>query len=79
MLRDPSVRAVVVVSTAEEMPANETLEIFSGLAEIDLAVAALVVNQVHSAPCDANTLARLHAAPVSHTHHRSHETVLELV
>ncbi|MDG2303042.1 MAG: ArsA family ATPase [Candidatus Binatia bacterium] len=59
LLRDPLATAVVVVSTAEEMPANETLEIFSGLGEIGLSIAALVLNQVHSAPCDPSVLERL--------------------
>jgi len=59
LLRDPAATAVVVVSTAEEMPANETLEIFSGLAEIGLSVAGLVVNQVHAAPCAPPVLRRL--------------------
>lgn len=62
LLRDPIATAVVVVSTAEEMPANETLEIFTGLGDIGLAVAALVLNQVHSAPCDDANLAKLVAA-----------------
>jgi hypothetical protein len=44
------------------MPANETLEIFSGLGEIGLSIAALVVNQVHRAPCDASVLERLDRA-----------------
>lgn len=59
LLRDPVSTAAVVVSTAEEMPANETLEIFAGLGEIDLAVAALVLNQIHCAPCDQAPLSRL--------------------
>lgn len=62
LLRDPTATAVVVVSTAEEMPANETLEIFSGLEEIGLLIAALVVNQVHRAPCDPEVLDRLDCA-----------------
>lgn len=64
LLRDPSATAVVVVSTAEEMPANETLEIFSGLGEVGLGVGALVVNQVHRAPCDPALLERLEGSLV---------------
>lgn len=62
LLRDPVATAAVVVSTAEEMPANETLEIFAGLEDIGLSVAALVWNQVHHSPCDHDVLERLVAA-----------------
>ncbi len=51
LLRDPVATAIVVVSTAEEMPVNETLEIFGGLEGLGLSVGTLVVNQVHDAPC----------------------------
>jgi len=56
LLRDPSKTGVVVVSIAEEMPANETLEILAGLEGIGLQHAALVVNQVHAAPCSEEEL-----------------------
>ncbi len=59
LLRDSAATAAVVVSTAEEMPANETLEIFAGLEGIGLSIAALVLNQVHGAPCEDAVLTRL--------------------
>lgn len=59
LLRDPVATAAVVVSTAEEMPANETLEMFQGLGDVGLAVATLVLNQVHQSPCEEAALARL--------------------
>ena len=62
LLRDPASTAAVVVSIAEEMPANETLEILTGLDEIGIMAAALVVNQVHSSPCDDVALEGLSAA-----------------
>ena len=62
LLRDPAQTSVAVVSTAEEMPANETLEIFAGLQHIGLSVGALFVNQVHRSPCEAGTLRRLRDA-----------------
>lgn len=61
LLRDAARTSVVVVSTAEEMPANETLEIFSGIEALGLNVGLLVVNQVHSAPCATGDLERLEA------------------
>lgn len=62
LLRDPMATAAVVVSIAEEMPANETLEILTGLEEIGIASAALVVNQVHASPCDDGVLRDLSGA-----------------
>jgi anion-transporting ArsA/GET3 family ATPase len=65
LLRDPAATGVVVVSTAEEMPVNETLEMLAGLDEIGMPRVALVVNQVHTSPCTAEelkTLERLLAA-----------------
>lgn len=61
LLRDPAATAVVMVSTAEEMPTNETLEIHRGLAELRMHAALLVVNQVHSAPAAPAELAALRA------------------
>ncbi len=61
LLRDAARTSVVVVSTAEEMPANETLEIFSGIEALGLDVGLLVVNQVHAAPCTPEHLARMEA------------------
>ena len=46
-LRDPRRTAVIVVSTAEEMPVNETLELRSGVrAELGTDLALIVVNAV---------------------------------
>jgi anion-transporting ArsA/GET3 family ATPase len=45
--RDPLQSGVIVVSLAEEMPANESIELCSALAlELHLPLAAVVVNQV---------------------------------
>lgn len=56
LLRDPEATAVVMVSTAEEMPANETCDICRGLDELGLLAALLVVNQVHREPCSEGEL-----------------------
>lgn len=62
LLRDPSATAAAVVSTAEEMPANETLEIFAGLRDVGLTVGGLFVNQVHESPCSEQDLDALRGA-----------------
>ena len=62
LLRDPESTGVVVVTTAEEMPTNETFEMVRGLDELQLNAAMLVVNQVHSAPCTREELAGLPVA-----------------
>ena len=59
LLRDPAATAVVTVSTAEEMPTNETLDIHRGLQALRMHAALLVVNQVHSAPATRTELAAL--------------------
>ncbi|HEY8517803.1 MAG TPA: ArsA family ATPase [Candidatus Binatia bacterium] len=51
LLRDPEATAVVVVTLPEEMPANESCDMYRGLNELGMHTALLVVNQVHTAPC----------------------------
>ena len=70
VLADPAATAVVIVTTAEEMPTNETIDIHRGLRAIGLPTTLLVVNQVHRAPCTQReleaaegALASLGAAP----------------
>jgi anion-transporting ArsA/GET3 family ATPase len=62
LLRDPEAMGVVVVTTAEEMPANETCDMYRGLNELQLHTALLAVNQVHRAPCARDELAALQRA-----------------
>jgi anion-transporting ArsA/GET3 family ATPase len=62
LLVDPKATAVVIATTAEEMPANETSEIYASLRALGLPTALLVVNQVHSAPVSAEELAALEGA-----------------
>jgi anion-transporting ArsA/GET3 family ATPase len=65
LLRDPEKTGVVVVTTAEEMPTNETFEMYRGLTTLQLHPALLVINQVHSAPCSRAELAALPQAPAA--------------
>lgn len=65
LLRDAEATGVVVVTTAEEMPTNETFEMVRGLDELQLKTAMLVVNQVHAAPCAREEIAGLPVAPVA--------------
>jgi anion-transporting ArsA/GET3 family ATPase len=62
LLTDTAATAVVVVTTAEEMPANETAEIYEGLGALGLPRSLLVVNQVHAAPASEEELAALRGA-----------------
>lgn len=64
LLRDPEATGIVVVTLAEEMPANETFEMTRGLDELGMHTAMLVVNQVHEAPCTRAELEGLPVAPV---------------
>jgi len=64
LLRDPEATGVVVVTTPEEMPTNETFEMYRGLTALQLHAALLVVNQVHAAPCTRAELAGLPVATV---------------
>lgn len=64
LLRDPEATGIVVVTLAEEMPANETFEMTRGLDELGMHTATLVVNQVHEAPCTRAELDGLPVAPV---------------
>lgn len=50
LLQDAKSTAVAIVTTPEEMPVNETLEISRGLADLGLPRTLLVVNRVHRAP-----------------------------
>lgn len=65
LLRDAEATGVVVVTTAEEMPTNETFEMVRGLDELQLKTAMVVVNQVHAAPCTREEIAGLPVAPVA--------------
>ncbi len=62
LLRDEAATAVVVVTTPEEMPVNETGEIYAGLGELGLPRSLLVVNGVRRAPCSAAELEALRVA-----------------
>ena len=63
LLRDPQQTGVVVVTTPEEMPTNETFEMYRGLSALQLHTELLVVNQVHTAPCTRAELAALPEPP----------------
>ena len=65
LLRDSEATGVVVVTTAEEMPTNETFDMVRGLGELQMHTALLVVNQVHEAPCGREELDGLPVAPVA--------------
>ncbi|MEW6269675.1 MAG: ArsA-related P-loop ATPase [Thermodesulfobacteriota bacterium] len=56
LLRDPAATGVVVVTLPEEMPANETCDMYRGLSELQMHTALLVVNQLHTAPCTRTEL-----------------------
>ena len=62
LLRDPEATSIVLVSTAEDMPANETREIYAGLGELGLPRTLLVVNQVRTAPCSPVELEAIRGA-----------------
>lgn len=59
VLRDPEATAVVIVAMPEEMPVNETIEIYAGLQQLALPTTLLVLNQVHAAPCSPDELATI--------------------
>ena len=50
LLRDPLRTAILVVTTAEEMPVSETIEMLDTLERLHLPTPTVVVNQVHRAP-----------------------------
>jgi anion-transporting ArsA/GET3 family ATPase len=50
LLRDGSRTAMVMVTLAEEMPANEATELASSMKELGIAVSHLVINQFFSEP-----------------------------
>ncbi|MFM7141954.1 MAG: ArsA family ATPase [Alphaproteobacteria bacterium] len=62
LLQDGAATAVTIVTTPEEMPVNETLEISKGLAELGLPRTLLVVNRIHRAPLTAAEIASLGGA-----------------
>jgi anion-transporting ArsA/GET3 family ATPase len=60
LLSDPEMTAVNLVTTAEEMPVNETLEMYQQVhEELQLPLGVLFVNRVHRAEFDAENLERL--------------------
>ncbi|MBU6282801.1 ArsA family ATPase [bacterium] len=62
LLQDGDATAVAIVTTPEEMPVNETVEISRGLAELGLPRTLLVVNRVHRAPLTTAEIASLGGA-----------------
>ena len=52
LLQDAKSTAVAIVTTPEEMPVNETGEIYRGLGELGLPRGLLVVNRIHEAPLE---------------------------
>jgi len=61
LLKDDRSTAVAIVTIAEEMPVNETVEIYAGLGQLELPRTVLVVNQVHRAPATDEELVALRA------------------
>jgi anion-transporting ArsA/GET3 family ATPase len=64
-IANPEFTAVVAVSTAEEMPVNETLSLRDSLAEDDLALEAVIVNALYPARFDDGEVEQLEAALAS--------------
>lgn len=65
-LRDPARTAVVFVTTAEEMPVNETVEMSRRVRDqLRLPAALLIVNRMHAAGPRPNDVERLTAAVAS--------------
>ncbi len=63
LLRDPARTAVCPVTTAEEMPVNETSEMYLQLRDhLRVPLGVLFVNRVHAAPLAADALPALPAA-----------------
>jgi len=58
-IADPSFTAVIAVSTAEEMPVNETLALQAALAEDGLDLEAVVVNALYPERFDGDEVGRL--------------------
>ena len=66
LLRDPARTGIVVVTLAEEMPVNETLEICAQLdGELGLPRGVLFVNRLHESDLRAGEIEALEAAGVS--------------
>jgi len=67
LLRDPARTAVVYVTTAEEMPVNETVEMHRRVCEeLKLPAVGLIVNRVHQSdlrPQDVECLGRVLREP----------------
>ncbi len=51
LLRDDSRTAVLAVTTAEEMPVSETIEMLATLKRLQMPTPTVVLNQVHRSPC----------------------------
>ncbi len=51
LLRDPLRTAILAVTTPEEMPVSETIEMLDTVERLHLPAPTVVVNQVHRAPC----------------------------
>ena len=62
LIRDPNTTAVVATTLPEPLPVSELTELYSGLRERGLAVAAIVANQVPLDPFDASERATLERA-----------------
>jgi anion-transporting ArsA/GET3 family ATPase len=65
LLRDPQQTGIILVTTPEEMPTNETFEMYRGLSALQLHTELLVVNQVHTAPCSRAELAAMPQPPTT--------------
>lgn len=60
LLADPHLTAVNLVTTAEEMPVNETVEMYQQIRdELHIPLGVLFVNRVHHADFDAHPIAQL--------------------
>lgn len=50
LVEDPQRTAILLVSTPEEMPVNETLDLYQRLGKMRRQVAGVILNEVHPAP-----------------------------
>lgn len=63
-LRDPNKTAVNLVTTTEELPVSETLDVSQQLTEkLQLPLGALFINRIHEAPLSLHDLALLRPQP----------------
>jgi anion-transporting ArsA/GET3 family ATPase len=66
LLTDVRRTAVCLVTTAEEMPVNETLEMYERLrGDLEMPLGYLIVNRMHQATLDAKAVERLAKASMS--------------